>query len=592
MTKHKKEHRYIPFGIKIMLTYSLFIMVPVILIGYAANVIFTSSIQERTREINLGTLAQMKDNIMYKMEDVSRISGMLYFDSNLASYLRHYEEGWVSYEATTKQLLPKMQTTVEAASNKMRLAVYLHNNTLPEIYHNYNNTDPLNAEGPLFDLYHISRIKDRAWYIDYPVERYGETMQWKQVEGDTKFGHISLLRRLVNMNDPITLEEIGFVRISLRLTDLLESVDSEKIGKGTKIFALNENGRIMFSSGDTDFNIGESLSEAEMADYWAVEEKIPQLNWKLLALVPTDIMEKATDKVKLWTFLICLACFIVFSLAGLYISRFYSRKVIKIVRVLDAFQEGNFKKKIHFKGKDEFTRISFALNDMGHNIDGLIQEVYMTNMKKKEAELESLQAQINPHFLYNTLSSISRLAKFGQVDKLQRMVLDLAKFYRLSLNEGRTVIPIRNELEQINAYINIQKTKFEDGMQIWFDIDPNILRFTTVKLILQPFIENALEHAWYGAQINIRIVGKMEGDLITFQVIDDGVGINPEILRQMSDPIERVNVGYGVRNVDERIKLHFGAEYGVRIVSKRGMGTSISITIPARKKDMEPERPI
>lgn len=592
MTKHKKEHRYIPFGIKIMLTYSLFIMVPVILIGYAANVIFTSSIQERTREINLGTLAQMKDNIMYKMEDVSRISGMLYFDSNLASYLRHYEEGWVSYEATTKQLLPKMQTTVEAASNKMRLAVYLHNNTLPEIYHNYNNTDPLNAEGPLFDLYHISRIKDRAWYIDYPVERYGETMQWKQVEGDTKFGHISLLRRLVNMNDPITLEEIGFVRISLRLTDLLESVDSEKIGKGTKIFALNENGRIMFSSGDTHFNIGESLSEAEMANYWAVEEKIPQLNWKLLALVPTDIMEKATDKVKFWTFLICLACFVVFSLAGLYISRFYSRKVIKIVRVLDAFQEGNFKKKIHFKGKDEFTRISFALNDMGHNIDGLIQEVYMTNMKKKEAELESLQAQINPHFLYNTLSSISRLAKFGQVDKLQRMVLDLAKFYRLSLNEGRTVIPIRNELEQINAYINIQKTKFEDGMQIWFDIDPDILRFTTVKLILQPFIENALEHAWYGAQINIRIVGKMEGDLITFQVIDDGVGINPEILRQMSDPIERVNVGYGVRNVDERIKLHFGAEYGVRIVSKRGMGTSISITIPARIKDMEPERPI
>ncbi|WP_339204529.1 sensor histidine kinase [Paenibacillus sp. FSL K6-3182] len=592
MTKHKKEHRYIPFGIKIMLTYSLFIMVPVILIGYAANVIFTSSIQERTREINLGTLAQMKDNIMYKMEDVSRISGMLYFDSNLASYLRHYEEGWVSYEATTKQLLPKMQTTVEAASNKMRLAVYLHNNTLPEIYHNYNNTDPLNAEGPLFDLYHISRIKDRSWYIDYPVERYGETMQWKQVEGDTKFGHISLLRRLVNMNDPITLEEIGFVRISLRLTDLLESVDSEKIGQGTKIFALNENGRIMFSSGDTHFKIGESLSEAEMANYWAVEEKIPQLNWKLLALVPTDIMEKATDKVKLWTFLICLACFVVFSLAGLYISRFYSRKVIKIVRVLDAFQEGNFKKKIHFKGKDEFTRISFALNDMGHNIDGLIQEVYMTNMKKKEAELESLQAQINPHFLYNTLSSISRLAKFGQVDKLQRMVLDLAKFYRLSLNEGRTVIPIRNELEQINAYINIQKTKFEDGMQIWFDIDPDILRFTTVKLILQPFIENALEHAWYGAQINIRIVGKMEGDLITFQVIDDGVGINPEILRQMSDPIERVNVGYGVRNVDERIKLHFGAEYGVRIVSKRGMGTSITITIPARKKDIEPERPI
>ncbi|MDQ8733118.1 sensor histidine kinase [Paenibacillus sp. LHD-38] len=592
MTNQKNEHRYMPFGIKLMLTYSLFIIIPVLLVGYAANLIFTNSIQERTREINHGTLEQMKDNITYKMEDMSRISDMLYFDSNLASYLRHYEEGWVSYEATTKQLLPKIQTTIEAANNKMRLAVYLHNDTLPEIYHNYKNTDPLNAEGPLFDLYHIKRILGKDWYLNYPKEHYGQTLQWKQVEGDSKFGHISLLRRLVNMNDPISLEEIGFVRISLRLTDLLESVDSEKIGKGTKIFAIDENRKIMFSSGDTDYRLGETLSEEKIAHYWVIDEEIPQLKWHLLALVPTDIMEKATNDVRLWTVLICLACYVVFSFAGLFISRFYSRKVSKIVRVLDAFQEGDFQKKIVFKGKDEFTRISVALNEMGQNIDELIQEVYMTNIKKKEAELESLQAQINPHFLYNTLSSISRLAKFGEVDKLQRMVLDLAKFYRLSLNEGRTVIPIKNELEQVGAYINIQKTKFGDGMQALFDIDPDILRFTTVKLILQPFIENALEHAWYGDRINIRIVGKLEGGLITFQVIDDGIGIHPEILRQLSDPVESLNVGYGIRNVDGRIRLHFGAEYGVRIVSKRGIGTSVCMTIPAKTKENETERPI
>ncbi|WP_169083685.1 sensor histidine kinase [Paenibacillus sp. PL91] len=592
MTIHKKEHRYIPFGIKLMLTYSLFIIIPVLLVGYAANLIFTNSIQERTREINHGTLEQMKDNIKYKLEDMSRISGMLYFDSNLASYLRRYEEGWVSYEATTKQLLPRILTTIDAANNKIRLAIYLHNNTLPEIYHNYKDTDPLNSEGPLFDLYHIERIKDRPWYLEYPTERYGETMQWKQVEGDTKFGHISLLRRLVDMNDSIAVKEIGFVRISLRLTDLLESVDSEKIGKGTKIFAMDENRKIMFSSGDTDYKLGETLSEEKIANYWVIDEPIPQLNWHLVALVPTDIMEKATKEVRFWTILICLACYIVFSFAGLFISRFYSRKVSKIVRVLDSFQEGNFQKSINFKGNDEFTRISIALNEMGQNIDELIQEVYMTNIKKKEAELESLQAQINPHFLYNTLSSISRLAKFGEVDKLQRMVLDLAKFYRLSLNEGRTVIPIRNELEQVSAYINIQKTKFADGMQVFFDVDPDLFKFTTVKLILQPFIENALEHAWYGDRINIRIVGKLEGELITFQVIDDGVGIHPEVLRQLSDPVESLNVGYGIRNVDGRIRLHFGAEYGVTIVSKRGIGTSICITIPAKTNASQSERPI
>ncbi|AJS61242.1 cache domain-containing sensor histidine kinase [Paenibacillus sp. IHBB 10380] len=585
MTAHKKEHHYIPFGIKLMITYSLFIIIPVLLVGYAANMIFTNSIQEQTREINHGTLEQMKDNISYRIEDMSRISGMLYFDSNLAFYLRHLEEGWVSYEATTKQLLPKIQTTIESANNKMRLAVYLHNDTLPEIYHNYNNSDPLKAEGPLFDLYHIARIKDRPWYMNYPKEKYGQTMQWKQVEGDAKFEHISLLRRLVDTNSPLALKEIGFIRISLRITDLLGSVDFQKIGNGTKIFALDESRKIMFSSGDTDYNLGETLSEKEIANYWVIDEVIPQLNWHLVALVPNDIMEQATSKVRLWTIFICLACYIIFSIAGLFVSRFYSRRVSKIVRVLDAFQEGNFQKSIHFKGKDEFTRISVALNEMGQNIDELIQELYMTNLKKKEAELESLQAQINPHFLYNTLSSISRLAKFGEVDKLQRMVLDLAKFYRLSLNEGRTVIPIKNELEQINAYINIQKTKFGDSLQVMFDVESDIIRYQTVKLILQPFIENALEHAWYGDRINIRIIGRLEGELITFRIIDDGIGIHPEILRQLFDPAESLNVGFGIRNVDERIKLHFGPEYGVKIVSKRGMGTSVNITILAQKKD-------
>lgn len=579
--ENRKEHRYIPFGIKLMLTYSLFIIIPVLFAGWTANTIFTNSIQERTKEINQGTLVQMKDNINYKMEDMSRISGMLYLDSNLSSYLRHYEDGWVSYEATTKQLLPKIQTTIEAANNKMRLAVYLHNETLPEIYHNYHDKDPLNAEGSIFDLYHIKRIADKPWYLNFPAEQYNATMQWKQVEGDEKFGHISLLRRLVDTNDPILLKEIGFVRISLRLTDLLESVDSEKMGKGTKIFAMDENRKIMFASGDTEYKPGETLSEEWLADYWVIDEAIPQLDWQLVALIPIDIMEKATEKVRLWTILICLACFIVFSFAGLFISRFFSRKVSKIVRVLDSFQEGNFQKSIHFKGKDEFTRISVALNEMGKNIDELIQEVYITNIKKKEAELESLQAQINPHFLYNTLSSISRLAKFGEIDKLQRMVLDLAKFYRLSLNEGRTVIPVKNELEQIGAYINIQKTKFGDGMNVLFDVDPDVVRFTTVKLILQPFIENALEHAWYGDRINIRITGKLEGEQITFQIIDDGIGFHPETLRQLLDPEESLNVGYGIRNVDGRIRLHYGAEYGVSIVSRRGIGTSVSITIPA-----------
>ena len=575
------EHRYIPFGIKLMLTYVIFIVIPVVLIGYTAHSMFTVSIRDRTQDIYRGTLEQMQDNIQYKMNDMSRVSGMLYFDTSLSSVLRHYEEGWVSYEATTKQLLPKIQTTVEAANNRMRLVIYLHNTSLPEIYRIYGDDDPLGFDGILFDLYHVQRIQDRSWYKNYPEEVYGETMQWRQIERDGELGHISLLRRLVDTTSPLEVNEIGFMRITIMLSELLESVDSKKIGEGTRIYVVNQEQRILFASGVTKEGDGDYLTGELLSNTWVIESDLENLDWQLVALVPTDIVEEYSRKVKMLTIIISLACCVVFIVAGLFLSRVYSRKVSRIVRQLDAFQEGDFEKMVHFKGKDEFSRISVAINEMGQNIDELIHEVYMTSMKKKEAELETLQAQINPHFLYNTLSSISRLAKFGEVDKLQRMVLDLAKFYRLSLNEGRTVIPVSHELEQVTAYLNIQKTKFAEGLEVMYDVDPAILKFTTVKLILQPFIENALEHAWYGERIHIRIVATLEGDCIDFRVIDDGAGFAPDTLQQLSDPMARMTLGYGIRNVDERIRLHYGEAYGVTIASGRGIGTTVRIVIPA-----------
>lgn len=578
----QNRQKYLPFGYKLMLSYFVLIIIPVLLIGYSANSIFVNSIREQTRSNIQGTLQQMKDNISYKMEDTSRLSDLLYFDDTLADHLRHYEEGWVSYSATTQYLLPKFHTTIEATNRKMWLSIYLHNDTLPEIYNDYKGTDPLAMKRGLFDLYHIKRITEKDWYLEYPVEQYGITMDWKQIDDDDKFGRISLLRRIVDINTPLQIKEIGFIRISVHIADLFESVDYQKIGDGTTIFILNESRRILIASGTTESMLGRIWDENQTEDNLIIEEHIPDLDWNLIALVPADISERDSKKVRNITFIICSVSLIVFFLVGFFISRYFSERVSKIISVLDAFQEGAFHKRIHFKGNDEFSRISLAFNEMGQNTGDLIQKVYLTNIQKKEAELESLQAQINPHFLYNTLSSISRLAKFGETEKLQRMVMDLAKFYRLSLNEGRTVIPVSDELEQAKAYIDIQKTKYEQRMNVQYDIDPEILRYETIKLILQPFIENVLEHAWCGDLINIQIVGLLDGGNIEFKIIDDGIGIHPDLTRQIFDSIRSLSVGYGIRNVDQRIKLYYGEAYGVTIFSGQGFGTTIRIIIPAK----------
>ena len=577
----------LPFGYKLMLSYGILIMIAVLLVGNVANRIYVKSIREQTQNIIQGTLHQMKNNIAFKMEDTKRISDMLYFDDYLARVLRHYEEGWASYDSTKNVLIPKFQTAVETANRRMWLSVYLKNDTFREIYNIYENMNPLDSKARLYDIYQYHRLKDKEWYKNYPADEvYGTTLQWLQIDDDSKYGRISLLRRLVDIGgDKYPYEEIGFMRISVSLSDLFDGVDFQKIGEGTTIFISDPKSNVIISSGSEGVSEVAAISQvSQNEDDLIIRDRLPGLNMELVAFIPADIVEKDSVKVRNLTLLICLIGIIIFFFVSVIVSRYFGRRVSKIVKVVDSFQEGEFHKRINFKGNDEFTKIASALNEMGSNIGRLIQEVYLADLQKKEAELESLHAQINPHFLYNTLSSISRLAKFGKLEKLQRMVLDLAKFYRLSLNDGRNVIPVKNELEQAQAYIDIQKIKYENRMQVQYDIDPELVRYETVKLILQPFIENVLEHAWMGDFIHIRICGTVIDGNLEFKIIDNGVGFPAGMLRSLTGAQDLTNAGYGIKNVDQRIKLHYGQEYGVTLFSRPGIGTTVRMVIPLIKR--------
>lgn len=574
---------YIPFGYKLMLSYAAFIMIPVLLVGYAANSIFVGSVREQTRTAIQGTLRQMSDNIAYQLGDIRRISDMLYLDNALADILYNYDEGFITYQNTRSYIIPRLETMLNATGNKVWISLYLHNDRFKEIYNDYGGLDPLLSNKRLFDIYHIGRIGDKAWYWNYPEERFGETYQWMQIEDDIAHHRISFLRRILNYSryEP---SEIAFLRISIHLSDLLQSLDYRKIGDGSTLYITNESDRIISLSGQTPLAEGDRLDPAPLDKHLLIEQPFPgDTGWTIKALVSNSIIEKNSAKVHRLTIFVCLASFVTFALAAIFVSRYFSRRVQKIVSVADSFQEGDFHKRINFKGNDEFTQIGSALNEMGQNIGSLIREVYVKDVQKKEAELVSLQAQINPHFLYNTLSSISRLAKFGEVDKLHRMVLDLATFYRLSLSDGKSFIPVRQELEQARAYVDIQKIKNGELMDVLYDIDPAIAPYSMIKLTLQPFIENVLEHGWRGDRITIRLTGRLEQGNLVFQIIDDGVGFRAETIRRIFAADETSKAGYGIRNVDQRIKLHYGQAFGVSIGSRPGIGATVRVVFPATR---------
>lgn len=573
------KRKFLPLGSKLMLSYVCLILVPIILFGYMANRIMIDSLRTQATASIQGTLQQIKDNIVYKLEDTVRLSDLLYYDETLAKSLMHYEEGWVSYEATKDVLVPAFRKTIESTNRKVWLSVYLENETLPEIYYDTSG-DMLRTKGSFFETLHLKRIAYESWYAEFPEERYGETAVWKQIGDDGEYRRISLLRRMVDTSSPFGLQEVGLMRFSVYLSDLFESAGSSKIGGGSSLFITDEGGNVFHASG---WENGVAIRKAkEEGRHLIIEEPLPGLGWKLVALVPYDFLDQGAGKVTRITFIICLASLFAISIIAWIVSRFFSRRISKLLFILESFRRGDYHKRFHYRGNDEFSIIAAAINQLGEQTESLIKEVYVINLKKKEAELESLQAQINPHFLYNTLSSISRLAKFGEVDKQHSMIMSLAKFYRLSLNNGHTIITVGSEVEQVQAYLSIQLIKYGERVQAEYRIDPAITEMTTIKLILQPFVENVLEHAWRGDRIHLRLEGRLLAEKIEFRVIDDGFGMPRQVVQNLLQPQTEDKLGYGVRNVHERIQLYYGKEYGVTIHSRPGAGTTVVIAIPAQ----------
>ncbi|MEJ9221332.1 sensor histidine kinase [Paenibacillus glucanolyticus] len=594
-----KKLGYIPIGYKLMLTFTIFILLLVFVNFYISHSMYDDTMRKQSRVNIQGTLNQIRDNVAYKVDDIVQTSATLYDDPAFIQSVLRNLSGADNHIRMNNVILPKLESAAKAVGLNLRLSVYFHNQTVYERYRDWDNANNQDFNEQSWDMYHMTRISNEFWYFTLPEEKYNSTMTWRQVEEDERDGRISLIRRIVDMNNPLDIQEVGIMRFSVRLSQLFDSVDYTKLGDGSVLSVLDPFGNVVFTSGsmveDPDHtsdkvNPHAVIAPTDKKNYLVIEEDLPQKNWKIVAQVPLNIIEQEAKRVRTVLIVICIICIVLFTYTGYVISRSFSKRIQKLVGVLNAFREGELHKRIAYRGKGEFPQIANALNAMGEDIEALINKVYLTQLQKKEAELEMLQSQINPHFLYNTLSSINQLAKFGETEKLQNMVVQLAQFYRLTLNSGRILIPIALEIEQANAYLDIQKVKYGQRMEVNFDVDTSIWPHETIKLILQPFIENVLKHAWSGDRIHIRIVVKKEGDTILYRIIDDGLGMKQGRIEEIFDPRDNNHTGCGIRNIDQRVKLHYGSEYGVSIFSKVGIGTSVQIRIPARARNANPDK--
>lgn len=263
------------------------------------------------------------------------------------------------------------------------------------------------------------------------------------------------------------------------------------------------------------------------------------------------------------------------------------RPVNGLVEVTNQISEGDFSVRAGSANTTEIDSLSHSVNHMAKNLDLMVAQIKEDEQKMRQAELRLLQEQINPHFLYNTLDTIVWLIESGMEQEAEEMVVSLSDFFRLVLNHGKEYNTIKDEERHITSYLKIQQVRYQDIMEYDIQIPAKLYDYQILKLTLQPLVENALYHGikYKRAKGIIRIYGAKEGDIISLCVEDNGVGMEEEELTRLREEINRpckdTEKGFGLANVNERIKMNFGEKYGLEIESKKGKGTIVQVRIPA-----------
>ena len=274
---------------------------------------------------------------------------------------------------------------------------------------------------------------------------------------------------------------------------------------------------------------------------------------------------------------------LVFGAIYLY-GRMSAARVDKVVYAAKRLGEGQFDYILRDMGGDEIGQIAGAFNLLNERIQILIQDNYEKKLMIKSSEMNLLQEQINPHFFFFFLSVISSMSMRENGKRTVECLRYLADFYRISLNKGREVISIEQELDLLQNYMKIQKIRFGEDVVIRYEADEDVLQCRTIKLILQPLVENAIHHGRREEEVlTVGVSVRRREERVIYEVCDDGLGIEPEKLVQLRTELKQSQEGYGLKNVDIRVKLRYGEGYGVSIMSIPDKGTCVRVEIPAEQ---------
>ena len=461
-------------------------------------------------------------------------------------------------------------------------------------------------------IYLIDRPEYKKYDISNKVQEVSaiENEPWYQTMGDKNMiidapsgnGPVIIAKRLFSLRKADKYDYVALLTVELEKSGINSMLSTFKPSEGSRICILDHNNQVIMSSdamtGEEEELIRSLTPHADKFQQVSLNgepvimsyENLDNIDWKIVNMTHLNEINSDQNRLTRIVSFVLLSCMSTALLAAFLLSRNISSPITKLVASMRTVRGNNFDIDIRYNKKDEFGYLIQQYKRMIRQIKDLIDKLYVSDLNKqkaellaKDAQLRTLQAQINPHFLYNTLDSINLFAIKHNTPEISEMINSLANFYRYSLSKGRNMISLEEEITHTQSYLDIQSIRFGPRLRYSIAIGRELRKTRIVKLVIQPLVENSIIHgfAHKEGELEIRITATQEADRLVLSITDNGTGADVYELNRLLLLNDNEEKSFAIRNVHRRLQSTFGEEYGLHYLRNESDGMTVRITIPA-----------